>query len=203
MSCNFGLLHQRARLFEVFKKNLKDAIENTERTFSTDINGFSRMDVNVTLDVENENQEVYDDIDIRILVNCPKNNGYKITLFEFNYLKTDEKPVTIFKAFYKKFFQAFNFKNSEMFIVNQCSYCNHKFTKTGDVCSECEVKKCFYIGDKCAICQEDNDPAIDLWKKTKCDHIFHSKCLNTYFDLYEKPCPMCRTMNSRHDCKII
>ena len=45
--------------------------------------------------------------------------------------------------------------------------------------------------DNCSICLnklEDND----LYKSNKCKHIFHSKCINTWFN-YHTTCPLCRT----------
>jgi len=47
-----------------------------------------------------------------------------------------------------------------------------------------------YINETCSICLDDFDNINNI-KKTKCNHIFHKKCIKKWTS-YKSKCPICR-----------
>jgi len=54
---------------------------------------------------------------------------------------------------------------------------------------------------QCTICQDDFKKD-DLIKITKCEHIFHSKCIDKWFGEYSYKCPICREKCGDYEANI-
>jgi len=46
------------------------------------------------------------------------------------------------------------------------------------------------LSDKCSICIDDIE-RLQLWRKLDCSHVFHKKCIDTWFQR-KLSCPLCR-----------
>lgn len=50
------------------------------------------------------------------------------------------------------------------------------------------------IGNQCTICLESLEPTQQVRELSRCTHVFHSVCLDTWVDSGQVTCPLCRSM---------
>lgn len=54
------------------------------------------------------------------------------------------------------------------------------------------------FNDKCAVCQ-DTFEVNQCYRKLQCNHIFHKKCIDPWFNKHSQECPVCRKNVFRSD----
>lgn len=82
-------------------------------------------------------------------------------------------------------------KTHDLRTVQKCCRCDNMATSTAQVCDRCSIE-CVTSDDTCPICQDD-DKRPEIWCiTTKCNHVFHYRCLSKWTRQQKKDCPMCR-----------